>query len=208
MAVPVVAVLELRAERRSFAREIYILKPTTTAGIALVAVLTPQPVSLQYQTAIVLGLLCSLAGDVFLMLPRNRFLAGLACFFVAHICYLAAFAGPYGLPNSPLVLLCFAAYGICLLRRLWPRLGRYRMPVAVYTCVLLLMAVAAHQQLMRASSLRAWLAFTGALLFVLSDSVLALDRFEVGAKRRQLLVLSTYFLAQWLIAASVEQPAG
>ena len=49
----------------------------------------------------------------------------------------------------------------------------------------------------------AWLAFSGAVLFVISDSLLALDRFAARAKSRQTLVLSSYFAAQWLIAVSV-----
>jgi uncharacterized membrane protein YhhN len=207
LAVPVVAALELRAERRLLRRPIYVFKPPTTALLALVAVLAPQPVSPVYQGAVVLGLLCSLAGDVFLVLPR-RFLPGLVCFLAAHTCYIVAFAQAAGLPESPLALAAFAAYGAALLYRLWPQLGRYRLPVVGYCAVLLLMAATAHEQLLHGAGLRPWLAFAGAVLFVLSDSALALDRFEDGGRRRQTLVLGSYFAGQLLIAATVHQVGG
>jgi uncharacterized membrane protein YhhN len=83
--------------------------------------------------------------------------------------------------------------------------GKYRLPVAVYAAALLFMVAAAHAQLREAGILRSALALSGAVLFAFSDSVLALDRFELGGKPRRLLVLSTYFAAQWLIAVSVFQ---
>jgi uncharacterized membrane protein YhhN len=68
------------------------------------------------------------------------------------------------------------------------------------------MAAGAHNQLVQFGGRRALMALAGAILFVISDSVLALDRFELGTKRRQTLVLATYFSAQWLIALSVFEP--
>lgn len=204
-AAPVVAAFEVRAERSHNNKQIYVLKSLATFCILLIAALAPTPVPGAYQAAIVIGLLLSLAGDVFLMLPGDHFLAGLASFLVAHVCYIAAFVSSSGVPNSVTLFLFLVAYGFVLLRRLWPRLASYRMPVAIYAVVLLGMVASAHGQLARYDDPRAWLAFIGAVLFMISDSVLALDRFETGDKRRQTLVLSTYFGAQWLIAASVTQ---
>ena len=202
-AAPVLAALELRAEHRALPRQIYLFKPLTTACILLIAATTPVPVSPVYRAAIMAGLLCSLSGDVFLMLPRDAFLAGLASFLLAHLCYIAAFVSLAGVPVSAAAAVVLIAYGLYLLARLWPRLGKYRAPVVIYAVVLLSMAAAAYQQLESEPGLRAGLALGGAVLFVISDTVLALDRFERGARRRQTLVLGTYFTAQWLIATSV-----
>ena len=204
---PVLAALELRAERAGARRRVYLLKPLTTFCILLIAALSPPPYRPGYHIPIVLGLFFSIWGDVFLMLPRDRFLAGLFSFLVALVCYLTAFINVAGFPDSPgvgLVLLGYAAY---LLRRLWPHLGSYRVPVLVYALVLLLVLAGAITQLIDAPAPRAWLAAAGALLFVSSDSWLALDRFETRAPRRQTLVLASYFAAQWLIAVSVTREA-
>jgi len=201
--VPLLAVLEIRADRAGRTRRVYLLKPLTTGCILLVALLAPSPVSRAYQAAIGAGLLCALAGDVFLMLPAKYFSRGLVSFLLAHLCYSVAFVSLAGPPRSPLAILAAIAFVAYLPRRLWPRLGRYRGPVLGYAFVLAFMAAAAHQQALAAGTLRAWLTLAGALLFVLSDTVLALDRFEEGRKRRQVLVLATYFAGQWLIAASV-----
>lgn len=203
--VPLVALLELRAERRRLTSQVYLFKPLTVACAALLAFAAPAPVSQLYQAGVLAGLVFSLAGDVFLMLPRNYFLHGLVSFLLGHVCYISAFVSYGGWPRAPLAGVLGILYLGYLLRRLWPRLGKYRGPVAIYALVLVAMAAAAYQQVRLGADLRAWLVLAGALLFVASDTVLALDRFEAGWKRRQLLVLSTYFAAQWLIAASVTQ---
>ncbi|NJD10029.1 MAG: lysoplasmalogenase [Gemmatimonadetes bacterium] len=201
--VPLLALLQLRAEQRHAAGPAYVLKPLTVAGAALLAYWAPEPVSSGYQAAVLAGLACSLVGDIFLMLPRNYFLRGLVSFLLAHLCYIGAFVSVAGVPRAPLAGVAGAVYMAWVLPRLWPRLGKYRGPVAGYTAVLVVMAAAAGQLVVNATGVRPWLALAGALLFVVSDTVLALDRFEAGWKRRQLLVLATYFCAQWLIAASV-----
>lgn len=200
---PVFAALAIRAERADARRQVYLLKPLATFCILLIAALSPPPYRPGYHIPIVLGLFFSIWGDVFLMLPRDRFLAGLFSFLIALVCYLTAFINIAGFPDSPVAALVLIGYAVFLLRRLWPHLGSYRIPVIIYALVLLLMLAGAFQQLRSAPAPRAWFAFAGALLFVISDSLLALDRFAAGAKRRQTLVLASYFAAQWLIAVSV-----
>jgi uncharacterized membrane protein YhhN len=201
---PVLAVLAIRAERVGARTQVYVFKPLTTFTILLIALLSPPPYRPGYHIPIVLGLLFSLIGDVLLMLPRDRFLAGLLSFLAALVCYTVAFVNVAGFPVAWPAMIVLAAYGVLLLARLWPHLGGYRVPVMVYAAVLLLMCTAAFHQLAQQTAPRAWLAFIGAVLFVISDSLLALDRFAAaGAKPRQTLVLSSYFAAQWLIAVSV-----
>src|SRR5690606_41962032 len=89
---------------------VYLFKPLTTVLILLLALLASPPVTPAYQWLIVLGLLFSLAGDVFLMLPRDRFVAGLVSFLIAHLFYIAAFAQQAdGTPALP-GLLVFAVF--------------------------------------------------------------------------------------------------
>jgi uncharacterized membrane protein YhhN len=87
---------------------------------------------------------------------------------------------------------------------LWPLLGDRRLPVLVYMLAIVTMA----WQAARWSGLHtaaAGLAAAGSALFVLSDSVLAWNRFARPFRAAQAVVLSTYFAAQWLIALSTRQ---
>lgn len=194
----------LWAEHRGARRAFYLLKPLTTLLILALAAAAPAPVSRGYQALVCAGLLFSLAGDVFLMLPRDRFVAGLASFLIAHLFYIAAFAPRPPRLAAPLVLLALLGYGAALLRALWPRLGGLRAPVAVYAVVLLGMAWQAAARWDVEGSGRALLAALGAGLFVASDSVLAWERFRKARAYGPAVVLGTYYAAQWLIAASVQ----
>ncbi len=197
------AALTLWAEHRDSRRAIYLLKPLTTVLILALAATAPQPVSRGYQALVCAGLLFSLAGDVFLMLPRDRFVAGLASCLVAHLFYVAAFAPRPVTLAAPLVLAALVVYGMVLLRALWPRLGELRVPVAVYAAALLVMAWQAAERWAVLHTTPALLAALGAGLFVVSDSVLAWERFRRSHPYGQAVVLGTYFAAQWLIASSV-----
>lgn len=203
LPIAVSAALTLWAEHRGRRRAFYVLKPLTTVLILLLAAMALDPVSSSYRRLVCAGLLFSLAGDVFLMLPRDRFVAGLASFLVAHLFYIAAFAAQPARLGAPLVLLALVAYGGWLLRALWPRLGALRAPVAVYAAVLLVMAWTASARGTRVGSLPALMAALGAGLFVASDSVLAWERFRERHAYGQAVVLGTYYAAQWLIASSV-----
>jgi uncharacterized membrane protein YhhN len=84
------AALTIRAEHRNARRAVYLFKPLTTVLVLALAATAPQPVWRGYQALVCAGLLFSLAGDVFLMLPRDRFVAGLASFLIAHLFYVAS----------------------------------------------------------------------------------------------------------------------
>lgn len=195
--------LLLRAEARNLRRQVYVFKPLTTTLILVLALTMPSPVSSGYQIAVVLGLLFSLAGDVFLMVPSDRFVAGLASFLVAHLCYIAAFLPAAGEVLHLWPLLPFLLYGALLLRVLWSHLGRLAGPVLLYAATLLVMGWQAAEQHLAVHTVGTLAALVGAVLFVVSDSLLAFNRFVRPFRTAQYAVLTTYFAAQWLIALSV-----
>jgi uncharacterized membrane protein YhhN len=203
IAIALSAALAAWAEHRGVRRVVYAAKPLATLLILALAATAPGAVSPRYQALVCAGLLFSLAGDVFLMLPRDRFVAGLASFLVAHGLYVAAVAPRPPTLNAPGVLLVLAVFGIALLRALWSRLDGLRLPVAVYAAALLGMAWQAAERWTGLGTTAALLAVVGAGLFVVSDSVLAWQRFRTQVRYGQIVVLSTYFAAQWLIALSV-----
>ncbi|MDQ3804027.1 MAG: lysoplasmalogenase [Acidobacteriota bacterium] len=196
------ALLAIRAEYRGPRPYVYLFKPLTVCLIILVALQTKFGTPGAYRSLVVAGLLCSLAGDVFLMLPRDRFVQGLVSFLVAHAFYFAAFAADGARGPSALAAAALAVYGALMVGLLWPRLGRLRGPVVVYVAVILLMAWQAVNRWLTDGPPGSGLAAAGALLFVASDSLLAWNRFRGNFRAAQALVLGTYFAAQWLIALS------
>lgn len=194
--------LTILAEYVGPRRAVYLCKPLTIALIILIALQTKQQADAFYQRMIVIGLLFSLAGDVFLMLPRDRFIPGLLSFLCAHLCYIAAFAFDGGRATPLWSVLPFLLYGIVMLRVLWPTLRKMKVPVVVYTLAISVMAWLALTRWLGSAGEGHLLALLGALLFVASDSFLAIERFKGRTRFAQFSILSTYFAAQWLIALS------
>lgn len=164
-----------------------------------------------YRRAVLAGMGLSCLGDIALMLPMDAFVPGLVAFLLAHVCYIVAFrAGIHagrGLGVAAVLLGAFAAGNLIAL---WPHLpADMRVPVLAYVVVLALMAILALARHWRAPAPQgvdrrgtAWAA-GGAVLFVASDCLLAWDRFGGGLPMASLLVLSTYYAAQYGIARSV-----
>lgn len=182
---------------------IYGAKPATTTFLLLIALYATTPVSPFYHIAISVGLLFSLAGDIFLMLPRDHFIAGLVSFLLAHLCYIGAFGTQVKWPFLSWWGLPVVGFAIGIYMVLAPHLGKMQLPVLVYMAVISLMAWLAITLFVQQRAAWALWAASGAVLFVISDSALALNRFRQRFWSAQLLVLGTYYLAQWLIALSV-----
>jgi len=183
---------------------IYLFKPLTTVLILVVALLPRTVFTETYTGAIALGLVFSLAGDIFLMLPGNYFLHGLVSFLMGHLCYGFAFF-PLTLgagilwPLVPLVI-----FGGIILRILWPSLSKsLQIPVILYLIVIVGMATLAVNRSMSAPSNATLSAAIGALLFLTSDTLLALDRFRKPFPLARAAVLATYYAGQSLIAFSI-----
>ncbi|MFN8514987.1 MAG: lysoplasmalogenase [Thermomicrobiales bacterium] len=202
--IAVAAFLTIRAEYRGPHWLVYACKPLSTALILALALATGGD-DRAYSTLIAAGLVCSLAGDIFLMLPQDRFIPGLVSFLLAHLAYIAAFIRAADRPlsgTSVLPLIPLLAYGLAVLAVLRPHLGPLLVPVLAYMLVILAMAWRAIEYAREYPALGSLAAAFGALLFVISDSALALNRFARPFRAAQALVLGTYFVAQWLIALS------
>ncbi|HXF64002.1 MAG TPA: lysoplasmalogenase [Caldilineaceae bacterium] len=208
LAAALAVILLIRAQMGGQRRQVYIAKPLATILLLATALLVRSPVSQTYQLLIAGGLLCSLAGDVCLMLPQEQagfdwFLAGMVSFFAAHLLYIAAFVTRNGWNAEPFLLLLWVSFGIGYTALLWPYLGRLRLPVLAYIGAILLMAWQAIGGWQRAPSSGTAAAALGAISFVLSDSALAWDRFRRRFTAAPVVVLGSYYLAQGLLAWSV-----
>lgn len=192
----------IRAEYLGFPVYIYIFKPLATTSIFLIAFLSIKRNFSKYNIPILVGLLFSLAGDVFLMLPSDQFIAGLVSFLIAHLFYIFAFTTGRRIKLS-LTGLPFLLYGTMIYMILFPYLEAMTLPVLVYVAVILIMGWQAFEQWNLSKNTFTCLAFVGAVLFIFSDSVLALNKFREPFEIARALNLSTYFIAQWMVALSV-----
>lgn len=151
------------------------------------------------------ALLFSLLGDVFLMFDdqsNNYFILGLVSFLFAHILYCVVFLlrrGERKLLDFWLVTLLFLGYGIALFFLLKDNLGSLQLPVAVYIIVILAMAVTAYGRRKKINTVSFNLVFLGALFFIASDTILALDKFMFDLPWSSFAIMGTYATAQFLI---------
>ncbi|MFC1976337.1 lysoplasmalogenase [Chloroflexota bacterium] len=195
------AFLYIRAEYYGPQYHIYLFKPLAMIFILLIAIQGSAATPF-YKFAIIAGLICSIVGDTLLMPTIDRFIPGLIAFLIAHLFYITAFASgiSFGLSWS---LVPLAIYGIAIYAILSPSLGQLKLPVATYIVVILVMGWLAWERWSQTGQNDALLALLGAILFVISDSILAIHRFRGPYKLGRALNLSTYFAAQCLIAGSV-----
>jgi len=181
----------------------YLFKPLTMA-MAVVLVLH-RGGSGPSLWLLVAALLASMAGDILLMLPGNLFIPGLAAFMLAHLFYITLFRQQQAwFPNRQALVLALAVGG-SMLALLWGNLGGGLLKAAVSAYVLVISLMAA-QAIGRATTLQdksATLVAVGACVFMLSDTLIAINRFLMPVPLASLWILATYYLAQMLIVLHV-----
>ena len=170
--------------------------------LALLGWLHDAPPS-DYRRWISLGLIFSLLGDVLLAWPGDLFVFGLGAFLVAHLAYLKAYLSDCKrLAIVPLVL-ALAVGAVLLGMLISSGLGPLLVPVIVYGTAISAMLWRALARLGTDVPKRsALLAAGGALAFVFSDSVIGIDRFVSPFHAAPYVIILSYWLGQWGIAAS------
>jgi uncharacterized membrane protein YhhN len=193
------------AEMRGNLRARFILKPLSTLlviAVAALAFLEPKQ-NLTYTIGVLIGLAFSFGGDVALMYEsRKAFMLGLVLFLLAHIAYATTFAMLTGLSALDLVsTILLIALGVWFYRVIAPNLGALRVPVIVYIVFISIMvnrAVATFAS--PAFTLaQAWMIALGAILFYLSDMLLAAARFWRPFRYNR-ISLAFYYAGQLLLA--------
>lgn len=151
---------------------------------------------------LMVALALSALGDFFLALKDQErfFVPGLGAFLAAHVAYLIAFLPRVSAPGAValvVIALAFAAAATLILR-LAPKLGSLRIPVFAYFTVIMAMVAAALSIREAASILGA-----GAVIFALSDSLIAVRKFKGPIPYNNEAVWITYIAAQFMISAGL-----
>lgn len=172
----------------------YVLKPATMLPIILAAVVLDPERDAQ-RTWFVVALVLSLAGDVFLMIPRDAFIAGLGSFLLGHLAYIAGFLlEPRTGRGTAIALLAVAFAAATIGRRILVAARSSETPaiagpVAIYMAVISAMVVLA-------AGTEDPFAIAGAAVFFSSDAMIAWDRFVRPFRWARPWIMATYHLAQ------------
>jgi uncharacterized membrane protein YhhN len=205
LAYAAIALAELTGEWLAYRPLVLVFKPLLMPTLILGFLFFSRNHRSFWQLTITVALGASAVGDILLMGGEALFLAGVAAFFVAQVGYTVAFGYRSGwlsghLAERPLAGLPTA---ICLLVY-WIALEPYlpdtlRIPVGLYALALGAMVLAAYNLRNRITA-EAWPALmSGAVLFLVSDSLIAWNKFARALPGAGVAIMATYMAAQWLL---------
>lgn len=208
----VLAIADWFAVARQNKRLEYIFKPATMVGVIALGLGIAQLPHQAWQAQwFIAGFFFSLLGDIFLMLPISRsFILGLAAFLLAHVCYIVGL-NPTLPPVAAFWLLipCALVVGFVL----WRVISSLReahhsaliLPVILYGIAMTTLVFSAWATLFRAdwNDVSRTFVVMGAMLFLISDGMLAWNRFVKPFDAAKLAIIITYHLAQVALALSL-----
>ena len=193
-------VTSIFAKQFGKAKLFMIVKPLTMLFIIALPLLEVREEYSTYAYLIVTGLIFSLLGDLYLLYPDKYFNNGLYSFLVAHVLYAFAF-------NQNVNEYCFGVAAVVIVfvlivaKFLAPKLGAMKYPVILYILVISAMLYSGinyDRQLLTITYVS-----IGAILFAISDTVLAFNKFYKKFSFAEPIILSTYFVAQLMFALTI-----
>lgn len=190
---------------------IFISKPLLMLTLAIWFYLNTKKYFSPFAKYILIGVLFSMAGDIFLMFVYknvNLFLVGLGSFLITHLFYIAAFIN-YGKTKKGLllknkwaimpILIYFLTFNYYCISDIPVDL---KFPVIIYSLVITTMLVSAINVSCKIEKRVGKQLIMGAVLFVISDSFIAIEKFKetfITENYFGVMIMSTYLLGQYLI---------
>ncbi len=177
---------------------------------ALMLVLNIVPANIKGKQIIFIALIFAWLGDTFLLFESYNpiyFIAGLACFLLTHLCYIIFFldiesASPSYLKKQPILVILTVIFCSGLLIFLFPYLGELKIPVLVYGTVICSMMLSSLHIYLKVNKQANKYFIIGAMLFLLSDSLLAINKFYTPIMFGNILIILTYCAAQYFIVTA------
>lgn len=165
------------------------------------------------------GLFFGWVGDILLMFNNNDlFVFGLASFLICHLFYISAFVGnirksgyKLSLINKLILALLPLFYLIVLYTFLFPHINGneqnkpFLIPVSVYAITIVTMSLFALWRIGSSNKTSTALIILGAFTFMVSDSLIALNKFVSPFQYANLFIMLTYCLAQlWITTGTIQ----
>ena len=204
----IIVLIELLTGRtESLQNAHYLAKPAIVISLIFLFLKTSESLSKPIRILTLLALSFSLLGDVLLLFVdqyEHFFTLGLVAFLTAHIMYILVFLEHRKKENWPFAFVTLLLiYGASLFYFLKDGLGIMLIPVSVYMLVILSMATTAYLRKNKANMRSYRLVFLGALFFMASDSILALNKFYQPIPWSNISIMLTYAIAQYLIIIGI-----
>lgn len=152
------------------------------------------------------ALFFSLLGDIFLLDKEGMFLLGIGAFLITQILFIVLVlkrASAFSIPKLILSSIPFLIYLILLMQTLAPKLDDLYYPVLIYGSVISLFGITALNYHLNHRNANSRILLTGAILFIGSDSMIALNNFYSPHMIYPVAIMLTYALAQYLICHSM-----
>jgi uncharacterized membrane protein YhhN len=187
----------------------FISKPLIVLSLIYFMLRSTKGINLPFKKWIIVALVFSWFGDVLLMFSDSLapfFLYGLVAFLISHLFYILAFTKPSHkaliIPlykRHPWTLLIPFGYAFYVYAELKGDLGDMSIPVLIYVVVISTMLAVAMNRYGKVSAPSYVWILIGAVLFVASDSILAINKFHHSIEYSRYLIMLTYMLAQYSI---------
>jgi uncharacterized membrane protein YhhN len=163
------------------------------------------------RSTLLIALIFSWIGDVILLfadISEIYFILGLVAFLISHIIYCILFnkQNHTQIRNNGIFRIgcvIIVVYLVTMLSVLLPTLGDLKIPVIVYAVVISIMVLFAFNGFLTWSKPGSIYVFIGAVIFVVSDSILAIDKFHTSIEKSSFIIMLTYLVAQYLIVTGI-----
>ncbi|MEP7373340.1 MAG: lysoplasmalogenase [Chitinophagaceae bacterium] len=198
----IILIADLLAVQGEYKIAEYFFKPLIIIWLMASFVLQLRNIESSLKKWVIFALFFSWSGDVLLMFDADHslfFLFGLSSFLIAHVFYILFFhfvRMKEMVKSRWYLLLIVVIYYSVIIAILSPHLGDMKLPVRIYAVVISFMfLLALHMMFIKKRTTGLWM-MAGALLFVVSDSLLAINKFYQPFEMAGFFVMSTYGLAQ------------
>lgn len=187
----------------------YLTKPALMASLLLFFWKNSKHLPSAIRRLTMLALCASVLGDILLMFTHFNqmfFIIGLIAFLLTHVIYIYVFSKNKSPMRKGIPFLLFTiVYACALFYLLKDKLGNLMIPVIIYMATILAMATTAFLRKGHVPSLSFILVFNGAILFMVSDSLLAINKFHDPLPFANISIIVTYAIAQLLIVLGIQK---
>ncbi len=194
----IISILEIIFGMNHFQMGMYFTKPLIMISIMIFYFHQTENQRNFQDKLMLIAFFFSMLGDSFLMFKGEKyFMFGLGSFLITHIFYIFVFSRNRLKANllSRISLLLFSGIMLFILQKNIS--NSLLIPIIIYMITITVMAISASERNTNTESYR--LVLMGAILFVLSDSLIAIDKFVIPIPFSTILIMGTYVLAQYLI---------